>query len=110
MSTKGEDTRSAVLGTALSLATQVGLEGVTIGKLAETVGMSKSGLFAHFSSKENLQIAVLDEAVARFVALAAEVRRDDETIGDARRDRLAGWYRVFLDVVREEEGGRRDKT
>ncbi|MBX3191579.1 MAG: TetR/AcrR family transcriptional regulator [Labilithrix sp.] len=68
MSTKGEDTRSAVLGTALSLATQLGLEGVTIGKLAEHVGMSKSGLFAHFSSKENLQIAILDEAAERFVA------------------------------------------
>ena len=67
--TKGEETRSAVLGSALSLATQVGLEGLTIGKLAEHVGMSKSGLFAHFSSKENLQIAILEEAVARFVAL-----------------------------------------
>ena len=43
MVTKGEETRSAVLGSALSLATQVGLEGVTIGKLAEHVGMSKSG-------------------------------------------------------------------
>ena len=69
MVTKGEDTRSAVLGSALSLATQVGLDGLTIGKLAEHVGMSKSGLFAHFSSKENLQIAILDEATARFVAL-----------------------------------------
>jgi len=67
--TKGEDTRSAVLGQALALASEVGFEGVTIGKLAETVGMSKSGLFAHFSSKENLQVAILDEAVARFVQL-----------------------------------------
>jgi AcrR family transcriptional regulator len=67
--TKGEDTRSAVLGSALALATQLGLEGITIGKLAEHVGMSKSGLFAHFASKENLQIAILDEAVERFVAL-----------------------------------------
>lgn len=69
MSSKGEDTRSAVLGTALSLATQVGLEGVTIGKLADTVGMSKSGLFAHFSSKENLQVAILEEGIARFVSI-----------------------------------------
>jgi AcrR family transcriptional regulator len=65
---KGDETRSAVLGTALSLATQVGLEGLTIGKLAEHVGMSKSGLFAHFASKENLQVAVLQEASDRFVA------------------------------------------
>jgi AcrR family transcriptional regulator len=67
--TKGDETRSTVLGSALSLATQVGLEGLTIGKLAEHVGMSKSGLFAHFSSKENLQVAILEEATARFVAL-----------------------------------------
>ncbi len=66
--TKGNETRSTVLGTALSLATQVGLEGVTIGKLAEHVGMSKSGLFAHFASKDNLQVAILEEASARFVA------------------------------------------
>jgi AcrR family transcriptional regulator len=66
---KGEDTRSAVLGQALALASQLGVEGVTIGKLAEHVGMSKSGLFAHFESKENLQVAILDEAVARFVAM-----------------------------------------
>lgn len=65
---KGEETRSAVLGSALALATQVGLEGLTIGKLADHVGMSKSGLFAHFSSKENLQVAILDEASERFVA------------------------------------------
>ncbi len=66
--TKGGDTRSSVLGSALSLATQLGLEGVTIGKLADHVGMSKSGLFAHFSSKENLQVAILEEAIERFVA------------------------------------------
>lgn len=65
---KGEETRSSVLGSALSLATQVGLEGLTIGKLAEHVGMSKSGLFAHFASKENLQVAILDEAAQRFIA------------------------------------------
>jgi AcrR family transcriptional regulator len=69
VSAKGEDTRSNVLGTALSLATELGLEGVTIGKLADTVGMSKSGLFAHFSSKENLQVAILEEAIARFVSI-----------------------------------------
>jgi AcrR family transcriptional regulator len=66
---KGEETRSSVLGAALALATQVGLEGLTIGKLAEHVGMSKSGLFAHFASKENLQVAILEEATERFVAL-----------------------------------------
>lgn len=65
---KGEETRSAVLGKALALATRVGLEGVTIGRLADEVGMSKSGLFAHFASKENLAVAILDDAAERFVA------------------------------------------
>ena len=64
---KGASTRSAVLGHALSLASEVGLEGVTIGTLAERANMSKSGLFAHFESREALQIAVLDEATGRFV-------------------------------------------
>ncbi len=67
VSTKGADTRGAVLGHALALASEVGLEGVTIGKLAERARMSKSGLFAHFASRESLQIAVLDEAAGRFV-------------------------------------------
>lgn len=65
---KGEETRNAALTSAITLASSLGLEGVTIGKLAEHVGMSKSGLFAHFASKENLQVAILEEAVARFVA------------------------------------------
>jgi AcrR family transcriptional regulator len=57
-----------VLSHALALASEVGLEGVTIGTLAERASMSKSGLFAHFASKEALQISILDEAVSRFVA------------------------------------------
>jgi AcrR family transcriptional regulator len=64
---KGASTRDAVLGHALALASEVGLSGLTIGTLAERSHMSKSGLFAHFDSKEALQIAVIDEAVRRFV-------------------------------------------
>lgn len=63
---KGEETRSHVLREALALASEVGLEGVSIGKLAERVGLSKSGLFAHFDSKESLQVQILAEAIARF--------------------------------------------
>jgi AcrR family transcriptional regulator len=66
---KGAETRTVVLDTAITLASTDGLEGLTIGKLAERAGMSKSGLFAHFSSKENLQVAVLDAAVERFIQL-----------------------------------------
>jgi AcrR family transcriptional regulator len=66
--TKGEETREAVLDRALALASKVGLEGLTIGLLADDVGMSKSGLYAHFGSKEALEVAVLDEAARRFTA------------------------------------------
>lgn len=65
--TKGEETRAAVLERAFAEATRVGLEGLTIGRLAEEVGLSKSGLFAHFDSKEDLQLQVLETAVDRFV-------------------------------------------
>jgi AcrR family transcriptional regulator len=65
---KGEETRQHILGEALALASEVGLEGVSIGALAERARMSKSGLFAHFQSKEALQLAILDEAAGRFVS------------------------------------------
>lgn len=56
---KGELTRAAILDAALNLASRDGLEGLTIGVLAERMRMSKSGVFAHFGSREELQIAVL---------------------------------------------------
>jgi len=64
---KGERTREAILGHALALATRIGVEGVTIGRLADDLKMSKSGLFAHFKSKEALQIEMLRVAGARMV-------------------------------------------
>ena len=63
---KGEETRTAILKAALKHASLEGFEAITIGSLAEKTGMSKSGLFAHFGSKEELQIATLDEAIRRF--------------------------------------------
>jgi AcrR family transcriptional regulator len=65
--TKGERTRYAILDTAAALATQEGLEPLSIARLAEATGMSKSGLFAHFGSKEELQLATVDHAAAMFV-------------------------------------------
>ncbi len=64
---KGEETRSAVLDEAMRMASAVGMRGLTIGTLADATGMSKSGLFAHFRSKEQLQLDVLDHAAALFV-------------------------------------------
>jgi AcrR family transcriptional regulator len=63
---KGEETRAAILKAALRHASAEGFEALTIGVLAEKTGLSKSGLFAHFGSKEELQIATLDEAIRRF--------------------------------------------
>jgi AcrR family transcriptional regulator len=65
---KGQQTRETIVGTALEVASVAGLDGLSIGDLAGRLGLSKSGLFAHFGSKEALQRAVLDAAVARFVA------------------------------------------
>ena len=56
---KGELTRAAILDVALGLASRDGLEGLTIGLLADKMNMSKSGVFAHFGSREDLQIEVL---------------------------------------------------
>jgi AcrR family transcriptional regulator len=67
LKTKGERTRQAILDTAAALATEEGLEPLSIGRLAEATAMSKSGLFAHFGSKEELQLATVDHAAALFV-------------------------------------------
>ena len=66
VSPKGQHTRAMILDAALTLATQVGLEGLSIGALADTTGMSKSGVFAHFGSREELQISVIREYHQRF--------------------------------------------
>jgi AcrR family transcriptional regulator len=65
--TKGQRTRHVILDKAAALATQEGLEPLSIARLAEATGMSKSGLFAHFGSKEELQLATVDHAAAMFV-------------------------------------------
>ncbi|MGE5287684.1 MAG: TetR/AcrR family transcriptional regulator [Micromonosporaceae bacterium] len=64
----GERTRGAILRAAASLATVDGLEGLSIGNLAAAIGMSKSGLYAHFGSKQELQLATVEEAERIFQA------------------------------------------
>jgi AcrR family transcriptional regulator len=66
---KGEETKQAIVDEALELVSTVGLEKLTIGALASATGMSKSGLFAHFRSKEQLQLQVLAEARERFIEI-----------------------------------------
>jgi AcrR family transcriptional regulator len=63
---KGQQTRATILEAALALASQVGLEGLSIGALAEVTRMSKSGVFAHFGSREELQISVIREYHNKF--------------------------------------------
>jgi len=64
----GERTRGAILRAAASLATTDGLEGLSIGNLAAAIGMSKSGLYAHFGTKQDLQLATVEEAERIFTA------------------------------------------
>ncbi|MDH5206845.1 MAG: TetR/AcrR family transcriptional regulator [Hylemonella sp.] len=63
---KGQQTKLSIIDAALGLAAQIGLEGLSIGVLAEVTGMSKSGVFAHFGSREELQISVIREYFNRF--------------------------------------------
>lgn len=93
LKTKGERTREAILETAAALATQEGLEPLSIGRLAEATGMSKSGLFAHFGSKEELQLATIETASEIY---------DSEVLEPALRaaagiDRLVALADAFID-------------
>jgi AcrR family transcriptional regulator len=63
---KGQQTKAVIVDAALALASQIGLEGLSIGVLAEVTRMSKSGVFAHFGSREELQISVIRDYFARF--------------------------------------------
>jgi AcrR family transcriptional regulator len=91
----GERTRAAILRAAAALATTEGLEGLSIGHLAAATGMSKSGLYAHFGSKQELQLATVGEAERIF---------DDEVVAPALaarpgRAQLAAACEAFLGYV-----------
>ena len=92
---KGQRTRAAILDEAARLATVIGLEGLTIGRLAAAIGMSKSGLYAHFGAKRELQLATIQSARETFIA---EVLRPAlaEPKGIAR---LLGACEAFLSHV-----------
>jgi AcrR family transcriptional regulator len=91
---KGDRTRARILDEAVELASVQGLGGLTIGPLAERLGLSKSGLFAHFQSKEALQVETLQRAGERFRADVTEPLRALEDRGDRLRaffDRWIDW-------------------
>jgi AcrR family transcriptional regulator len=94
----GQRSRTAILEQAARLATIEGIGGLSIGRLAEAVGMSKSGLFAHFGSKEELQLATVDLAEELFtehVLSAADSAR-------GARERLSDLVEGYLRYVGEE--------
>ena len=93
----GERTRQAILEAAVHISSVEGLEGLTIGRLATELSMSKSGLFAHFGSKEELQLATIDAASAIFDDLVIEPA-GDEAPGVPR---LRTYIERFLDHVQE---------
>lgn len=88
---KGDTTRERILRRAVQLASVEGLEGVSVGRLAAALGLSKAGLFAHFGSKEALQLAVIEEARALFEERVVRPA-DDSTEGLPRLMALqANW-------------------
>lgn len=92
--TKGEQTRQEIVDRALALAGEVGLEAVSLGVLAAGMNLSKSGLFAHFKSKEALQLDVLHAAIDRFiqdVVLPAVKQPRGEPRLRTLFDRYLGW-------------------
>lgn len=98
---KGSATREAILERAYEIARFSGIEGLSLGPLAHAVGMSKSGVFAHFGSREDLQLAVLDAAARRF---------GDHVLMPALREprglpRLRAIMRNWFEWGRLEEGG-----
>ena len=90
-------TRSRILERAVELASTDGLEALTIGRLAGDLEMSKSGLFAHFGSKEELQVATVDAAVARFVDAVVRPALEVEE-GGPRLRALVGSYLDHLEA------------
>ena len=93
----GERSRTAILREAARLATVEGLDGLSLARLADAVGMSKSGLFAHFGSKEELQLATVDAASAIFDDVVIEPASD----AAAGLPRLRAYIDRFLDHVEE---------
>jgi AcrR family transcriptional regulator len=93
----GARSRSAILDEAGRLATVEGIEGLSIGRLADAVGMSKSGLFAHFGSKEELQLATIDKADSIFAANVLEPAAAAPT-GLERLQRLVDGFLRYVEV------------
>jgi AcrR family transcriptional regulator len=93
----GERSRGAILDEAARLATVEGIEGLSLGRLADAVGMSKSGLFAHFGSKEELQLATIEVASSVFAQEVIEPASEAPTALERLRLLVEGYLR-YLEV------------
>jgi AcrR family transcriptional regulator len=98
---KGSDTRASILDRAVDLASVEGLEGLTIGRLAAELRMSKSGLFAHFGSKQELQLATIAAAAERFKGKVIDPALD---FPDGA-PRLRAMAERYLDQLGDYSGG-----
>jgi len=98
---KGAETRAAILDRAVDLASAEGLEGLTIGRLAAELRMSKSGLFAHFGSKRELQLATIEAAAGRFRLAVIE----PAGAAPAGAPRLRAMGELYLDHLDLYSGG-----
>lgn len=96
---KGARTKTAILEHATSLASQVGLSGLTIGVLADDLELSKSGLFAHFQSKEALQIDVLNHAAQRFSDIVVSPALQEPRGAPRMRALFEGWLQWESDIA-----------
>jgi AcrR family transcriptional regulator len=94
--TKQRSAREAILDRAVDIASEEGLEGLTIGRLASEMEMSKSGLFGHFGSKEELQLATIDAAGRRFMD-AVVVPVADQEAGVERLRALSDGYIGYME-------------
>jgi AcrR family transcriptional regulator len=91
----GEQTRAAILDAATQLATVEGLDGLSIGRLADHIGMSKSGLYAHFGSKEELQLAAIDTATEIFADAVIRPAREPEAAFDRLEALCENFFRYL---------------
>src|SRR5436305_3023957 len=91
----GERSRGAILDEAARLATVEGIEGLSISRLADAVGMSKSGLFAHFGSKEELQLATIETADALFAEQVLDPAATAPTGAERLRRLIDGYFRYL---------------
>jgi AcrR family transcriptional regulator len=97
--TKGDETRAAILDVAINIASTKGFAGLTIGTLAESTDMSKSGLFAHFKSKEQLELQTLERARERFVDVVVRPSLSASRGEKRVRALLENWLRWADDAL-----------